>query len=211
MKYYTLDIHKLHSNISGFHASSKTDDEGKTLAFFRELNPLSNFHPAKFSVSNKNYISSEQFIQEQKAVFFQDEEAADQIIMSESLLECKELGRNIKNVKEDVWKRNAKKICYPGIYAKFQQNQHLIDMLKSTGNSHLVEASYNRTWGTGIPLKDQDCLNSDNWYSTGILGEILMEVRWNLGKPTVEDMEVAESTTVPQKDTVPAATPSDND
>ena len=46
MKYYTTDIHKLPADLSGFHASSKLDDEGKILAFFGELNPLSNFHPA---------------------------------------------------------------------------------------------------------------------------------------------------------------------
>ena len=37
MKYYTSDIHKLPADLSGFHASSKLDNDGRTLAFFGEL------------------------------------------------------------------------------------------------------------------------------------------------------------------------------
>ena len=193
IKYYTSDVHKLPSNLSGFHTSSKMDDDGTVLTFFGELNPLSNFHPATFKVNRQTYVSSEQFIQELKTLFFKDEGTATQIMLSESSLECKELGRNIQNAKEDVWKKKAKGICYPGVLAKFQQNQHLKGMLKSTGNADLVEASYNRIWGTRIPLKDRDCLNKTNWYGTGILGEMLMEVRQELFNSNTESMDTTDT------------------
>ena len=75
---------------------------------------------------------------------------------------------------------------------KFKLNRHLADMLLSTGSSHLVEASYDKVWGTGILLKDQDCLNSSNWSGTGILGEMLMKIRQELLHPTETMMDTQE-------------------
>ena len=34
VRYYTSDIHKLPADLSGFHTSSKLDDDGKTMVFF---------------------------------------------------------------------------------------------------------------------------------------------------------------------------------
>ena len=82
-----------------------------------------------------------------------------------------------------------RKLCYPGLLAKFKQNRHLANMLLSTGASHLAEASYDKIWGTGIPLKEQDCLNTSNWSGTGILGEMLMDVQHDLLIPTEISME----------------------
>ena len=92
MKYYVNNIYKLPNNLSRFHASSKTDEKGEVLGFFGELNPLSNFHPATFTVNEKQYISSEQFIQETKALLFKDIETANKIMLSETSLEGKESG-----------------------------------------------------------------------------------------------------------------------
>ena len=50
-------------------------------------------------------------------------------------------------------------------------------LLLSTNHQTLVEASHDTTWGTGIPLRDEKCLEKTEWKSTGILGEILMELR----------------------------------
>ena len=39
-----------------------------------------------------------------------------------------------------------------------------------------MEACYDQLWGTGIPLKDGDCLTEDKWTNVGIQGEMLMEI-----------------------------------
>ena len=41
----------------------------------------------------------------------------------------------------------------------------------------IVKASYDKVWGTGIPIHSDECLNEDKWHGFGILGEILMEIR----------------------------------
>ena len=61
--------------------------------------------------------------------------------------------------------------------AKFIQNKELMLLLQSTKDQTLVESSYDSIWGTGIPLKDPDCLDQTKWKNTGILGKILMEIR----------------------------------
>ena len=158
-KHYTVDtISKLPIELNGFHVSSKSDN--KTYAFFGELNPFSNFHPSPFTVDNTLYKTSEHYIQSEKAKHYGDEQMAIKIISSESALEAKRLGHKIKKPKEvKDWREIAKEMCLPGIKAKFQQNPPLLLLLQSTDKQTLVESSYDNVWGTGIPLRDSNCLN----------------------------------------------------
>ena len=110
---------------------------------------------------------------------------AEKIMLSKTSLECKENGMEVHGYKEEVWKKNAKEICSPGILAKFQQNPHLANMLKRTGWADLVESSYDNIWVTGIPLKDPEYLDRKHWNSTGLLGEMLMDARRRLQNESV--------------------------
>ena len=70
-KTYTVEnLSSLPEDINGYNATSKSDDT--SLGFFGELNPMSNFHRCSFTVDNIKYHSAEQFIQNAKAVFFND-------------------------------------------------------------------------------------------------------------------------------------------
>ena len=181
-KTYTVDnLSELPDEINGFNSTSKTD--GETLGFFGELNPLSNFHRCNFNINNTTYHSTEQFIQHEKAIFFKDINIANKIMESKTPIECMLLSKEIENVDMDRWKEVAKARCQPGIAAKFEQNHNLGNMLKNTGDLLLVESSFNSTWGTGVPLHREDCLNKNQWTSIGILGELLMEVRKKLLEP----------------------------
>ena len=58
----------------------------------------------------------------------------------------------------------------PGIKAKFEQNPLLLQMLQTTHPKTIAEATYDNTWGTGIPLDSPDalietgiCRNSIYW------------------------------------------------
>ena len=67
-----------------------------------------------------------------------------------------------------------KGICLPGLFAKFEQNPVLENILKITGTLTLVESSYDTTWDTRIPLHHKDCLKKSAWTLIGLLGEMLM-------------------------------------
>ena len=52
-RFTVRNISELPSELSGFHVSSKSDDD--TYTFFGELNPFSNFHPSLFCLNNITY------------------------------------------------------------------------------------------------------------------------------------------------------------
>ena len=179
IKYNTLNLHELPEDLTGYNINGKSDTT--TVAFFGGLNPFSNFHPCEFTLDNKKYNCSEQYIQSQKASYFKDKKTEEKIMKAISGLECKRLSKEIKNYSHEDWKKTAKQTSEPGITAKFLQNPKLLKTLVSTENKKLVESSKDTLWGTGIPLQSNDALTPAKWKNTGILGEILMDIRETWG------------------------------
>ena len=96
-KRYTIsNLHTLPEDISTFEATSKSTKDA--IGFFGELNPFSNFYKTKFELDNKTYHSTEQYIQEQKAIFFKDATVAEAIMATENPLDCKCLAQSISGV-----------------------------------------------------------------------------------------------------------------
>ena len=156
-KYSTEDLDKLPNDLSGFEISSKRGCVG--MCFFGELNPLSNFHRASFTIENEHFHSTKQYIQKTKADYFGDTRMSDEIKRAEMPLECKQLARNIATYDHAEWSRIAKSKCECGIACKFLQNPPLMNLLISTGSGILAEASYDKLWGTGVPLHYENALN----------------------------------------------------
>ena len=145
---------------------------------------MSNFHTANFELDGVHYNNSEQYIQEQKALHSGDHDVASQIRAAKTALECKDIAKNIRVYNHPSWSEVAKEKCKPGIKAKFAHpdNNHLRNLLLTTRSKQIVEACYDQLWGTGIPLKDGDCLEEDKWTNVGIQGEMLMEIRHELNQ-----------------------------
>ena len=196
-RYNVSTIHKLPENLNGFNITTETDDE--TLAFFGELNPLSNFHRCTFNIENHKFHSSEQFIQHAKATHFKDNRTAQRILDADTALETKKLGRDVTGFNSKEWSRVMEDKCYPGIKAKFEQNRGFLNLLLSTGRKTLVEATIDNVWGTGVPLQDNDCLKKRKWKSIGLQGKMLMRIRstsFDPPPPLVEEnMEVSNTDT----------------
>ena len=175
-EYDMSNIQDLPEDLNAFKVTSKEDDH--VIGYFGELNPLSNFFPAKFTLNGQNFISSEQFIQASKAEYFGDKDAYNQIMGCKHSVDCKDFSRKIKGVDNMKWDVVAADLCRPGIRQKFIQNPTLLELLvKRTGTKRIVECSKDRLWGTGIPLTQDDCLNSERWISPGIMGRILEDIR----------------------------------
>ena len=176
-KDYTLNnLHELPEDINSFKATSKTDDD--TVGFFGEANPLSNFHPAKFTFNGETYISSEQFIQATKASFFGDTDTHTKIMGCKTSFDCKQLSWSIQNVDTPKWEAVAMNMCESGIREKFIQNPHLMDaLIRRTQNKTIIECANDRLWGTGTALAEEGCLDRNRWTSQGILGRILERVQ----------------------------------
>ena len=186
-KYHRQNLHTLPIELDPSKVTSKTNDE--VHAFFGELNPLSNFHPCKFTVNNEEFHSSEQWIQSRKADFCKDRITKNRIMNSKDALDSKDIARDITNFNRRAWLDQAEEICYLGIREKFVQNEELMEALKKTENKTLIEASFDSDWGTGIPLSSKNCLCRNKWKSEGILGRILMRIKRETNYTNTSDDE----------------------
>ena len=193
--YSKESLHKLPERISSYNVSTKENDE--VVGFFGELSPFSNFHPSPFRYNEQDYHCAKQLIQHEKAKLFGDIETEDKILKARSAIECKQLAYETENYDHNHWISNASRLCKAGIRAKYEQNNSLKKLLLNTGTKKIVECSKDRDWGTGVPLGRFDCLSADKWYSRGILGPLLMEIRSELSSSSIPvvvapagDMEV---------------------
>ena len=125
-----------------------------------------------------SYCCMEQFMMEQKAKLFGDEEIRQQILESQEPNQIKSLGRKVRCFDQAIWDKAKYSIVLNGNWCKFSQNPDLSHFLLSTGDSVLVEASpYDAIWGIRLSADAPDAQNPLKWRGQNLLGFALMEVR----------------------------------
>ena len=67
---------------------------------------------------------------------------------------------------------------HPAKYIKNKKSREIL--LQMTKGKKIVECTKDDTWGCGLPLKDDNCLDSTMWTSQGIMGITLGEIRSEL-------------------------------
>ena len=60
---------------------------------------------------------------------------------------------------------------------KFEQNEDLCKSLMDTGENRLGEAAHNKVWGTGLPLRDKDTIDTTKWTGQNKMGIVLETIR----------------------------------
>ncbi len=136
---------------------------------------------ARFTVDDVAYPTAEHYMMAEKARLFGDENARDKILKAGSPKAAKQIGRQVKNFKDEVWNRERFQIVVEGNLAKFGQNRELGNYLIGTGDKVIVEASpIDRIWGIGLPADDERASNPEQWRGLNLLGFALMEVRQKL-------------------------------
>lgn len=134
-----------------------------------------------FPLDVQEYTSAEQFMMYHKAMIFLDREIAQQIMQTDDVRKIKDLGRQVKNYDEYVWKYFRSKVVYEGNKAKFTQNEELKQALFASKGTTLVESAPNDTiWGIGLSEDDQRALKRETWLGKNLLGEILTQIRIEL-------------------------------
>ena len=115
----------------------------------------------------------------QKALLFEDEETFSAIMSSRGPGEQKALGRQVKGYNEDVWCAVREIIVLKGNRFRAQHDSTFRELLLSTGDTTLVEASpFDRIWGIGYN-KETALANIDNW-GLNLLGKTLQKLRAEL-------------------------------
>lgn len=145
---------------------------------------LSQWFVASFVVDGITYKTAEHFMMAEKARLFRDEAALAAIIACATPSEAKKLGRTVKNYDDKAWGRARSLSVVRGNVAKFDQNRAMGELLKSTGDSILVECSpRDRIWGIGMGASNPDARVPSKWRGQNLLGFALVAAREELYAP----------------------------
>lgn len=144
---------------------------------------LSNWYLSDFSVDSVTFSSMEQYMMYKKAVCFDDNKVAAQILETDDVSKIKALGRKVSGYNDNIWNGVRQIVIYQGLLEKFTQNDELKEKLLKTGKSILAECAVrDMIWGIGLSMKDPDRFNMAKWRGQNKLGYALMMVRDQLQK-----------------------------
>lgn len=142
---------------------------------------FSQWYEASFTVGKNQYMTAEHFMMNQKALLFNDQEAAKKLLKAENPGAAKAIGREVRGFDQRVWEQHRFKIVVEGNLAKFKAHEALKNFLLGTGDQVLVEASpVDQIWGIGLDEHHPDRFNPNNWKGENLLGFALMEARERL-------------------------------
>lgn len=149
-----------------------------SLIFLGGDSTFSNFNKKyEIEIEGTTYICNEQFIQSEKAAMFGDEETVQKIMNSTDPRDMKQYGRNVKNFRFSKWKKYRDSVVRRPNEVKYSTHEEARKELLETGTRKLGEATWDKHWGIGMPIHDDDALSSDSWDGENVMGEILMEIR----------------------------------
>ena len=142
-----------------------------------EFQPLSNWYPCKVQFKGHTFNSSEQAYQWAKADFCQDDAAASKLLFTTSPRDAKDLGSEIKGLRDTDWDQKKNGIMEEILRSKFRDNKDLKKQLLDTKDIILAEASRDRHWAVGLPINSADLFITKKWTGHNWLGRILASVR----------------------------------
>lgn len=146
---------------------------------------LSQWWMGEFWSVAHSYCCMEQYMMEQKAELFGDEEICQQILACQEPRQLQALGRKVRNFDQALWDQAKYSIVLNGNWCKFSQCRALRDFLLSTGDRILVEVSLcDAIWGIRLSADSPDAQDPLKWRGQNLLGFALMEVRDELRRVT---------------------------
>lgn len=142
---------------------------------------LSNWYISEFKIDSIKFSSMEQYMMYKKAIVFNDNKIAKEILETKDVSKIKALGRQVSNYNDTYWNGVRQIIIYKGLLEKFSQNKDLKKRLLNTGNDILAEcAVQDKIWGIGLSMKDVNRWDMEKWRGENLLGFALMMVREEL-------------------------------
>ena len=178
-KRYTVDnLDELDGELSMKKFNERSNDATIVIGgMYSDFHPLSNYYRSQFIFQNRKYASIEQAYQHQKALLFDDQNTAAEIMDTRDPSAAKRLSFKIKRFKEQVWNGKRYGIMLELTKRKFTQNPNLATELLATGTKNIAESGKHRFFAVGLPITHKDILNEGVWTGESKLGAILMVVR----------------------------------
>lgn len=143
-----------------------------------QFGSFSNWAHAEFYMNGRHFKNSEQAFMYLKAELFGDTAIMEQILANPNPMMDRIYGRKVKAFDAAVFDAKKYQMMVDVCYEKFTQNTELKELLLSTGDAILAEASpKDKIWGVGLRVDDPDFTDPGKWRGTNLLGQALMEVR----------------------------------
>lgn len=158
-------------------ANSKVIEVNGEIYFQSEHAYLSNFAPAPITEGDVVYMTGEHMYQAYKCRHMRDNDRLKQVIAATSPLEAKKIADAISETQD--WKNIKDSVMEKVISAKFDQNEHLADLLVKTGSTPLNEATRNTHFGIGVGLHAKE-IKDKNYHGANKLGHVLVAKRTNI-------------------------------
>jgi len=112
---------------------------------------FSQWYPSNFTIDGVEYNCAEQYMMQQKAILFEDEEMEAKIMATTSPRKQKQFGKQVKNFVKETWEEVARDIVKRANIAKFTQNPKLQKAFVISEGREIVEASpEDKIWGIGL-------------------------------------------------------------
>lgn len=146
--------------------------------FYGREHPFSQWYKSEFVIDNIRFNSAEQWMMYTKAMLFNDQEKATQILAAADPSVQRRLGRQVRYFNETSWAAQCRAIVYRGNQAKFSQEPRLAQQLIKTNTAILAEASpTDLRWGIGLAIDNPDRFDMSKWPGLNWLGLVLMDLR----------------------------------
>ncbi|MAG26482.1 Swarming motility protein ybiA [Candidatus Pacearchaeota archaeon] len=123
---------------------------------------FSNFYPASFTLDEKLWPTTEHYFMAQKTL---NPEKVEKIRRADGPREARRLGRIVEL--RPNWDNIKYNIMVKALHAKFTQNEHICEILLSTGDRSIHENCKDPWWGGGPNFPG----------GRDLLGKALIEVR----------------------------------
>ena len=147
---------------------------GDTLAYQSEHAPLSNLYPAAVPIGKRRYLSSEQAFRHIRASENKHPNIAARILWSRDPYDIMDIDREITLTAE--WKKKEDFVLFKCMFRKFEENEDLRDLLLSTGDLELAEATRNTKWATGASI-NSTTMKTHTWTGENRQGKHTMKIR----------------------------------
>ena len=82
----------------------------------------------------------EQYLAFHKARLFSDHKTASVIQQQEDPVQIKKIANKVSGFKKEIWEQEIENILTMGLTAKFNQSRNLVEFLRNTGKSIIIEA-----------------------------------------------------------------------
>ena len=171
-KQYTVDnIHTIPIDLKLI--GTKTTDSH--IFFKGTYSPLSNLYQCELEVDGHCFNSSEQLYQYKKACDMEQMDIATKVLSTQDPYEAMAFGKHIRTDSDWVHTTGLQ-IMEEILTVKKLQVPEFRDLLHEYASKEFVEATTNKTWGSGIDLYAGDAFDPSKWSGKNLLGKSLKKL-----------------------------------